>query len=474
MPHCKSTTIIDEIRGFFKKNDNKAINCIATLIRAVKMTDKGLGLHSACNVTRRSSDKLQLLTLFPFFNVKNPNQYAMSPLAGFAVSGKDQFYRLYNSGKINWRDLAYRIFGRLRRVMEHEGESDCPTCLIVDDTDLIKIGFHIEMIGKVFSHVTHTFNLGFKMLALCFDDGKQLLNVDFSLHGEKGRKKNYGLTDKQLKNRKQTVRDAGSPDMERVKDYYETKVDTLIGMVRRFARHGHKADYLLADSWFTCAELVRFIKRLRSVGHYLGMVKSGNTKYIVNGKEKTVKQLANSRLKRHRCRKLKIQYIQVAATLQGMPVQLFVSKRDKNDKWHALLTTNMELDFEQAYRIYARRWNIEVFFKECKQLLHLGKCQSHNFDAQIASTTISMIQYNLLSTARRFEAYETFGELFRAAGVGAAELTLAQRIWLIICRLINDIADFLGVDEDLLLRKYISDTENFTKLINLENLQQTG
>ena len=63
MPHCKSTTIIDEIRGFFKKNDNKVINCIAMLIKAVKMTDKGLGLHSACNVTRKSSDKLQLLTL---------------------------------------------------------------------------------------------------------------------------------------------------------------------------------------------------------------------------------------------------------------------------------------------------------------------------------------------------------------------------------------------------------------------------
>ena len=61
MPHCKSTTIINEIRGFFKKNDNKAINCIAMLIKAVKMTDKGLGLHSACNVTRKSSDKLQCL-----------------------------------------------------------------------------------------------------------------------------------------------------------------------------------------------------------------------------------------------------------------------------------------------------------------------------------------------------------------------------------------------------------------------------
>lgn len=204
------------------------------------------------------------------------------------------------------------------------------------------------------------------------------------------------------------------------------------------------------------------------------MVKSGNTKYIVNGKEKTIKQLANSKLKRHRCRKLKIKYIHTVAAFQGMLVQLFVSKRDKSDKWHAMLTTNMELDFEQAYRIYARRWNIEVFFKECKQHLHLGKCQSHNYDAQIASTTISMIQYNLLSTARHFEAYETFGELFRAAGVEAAELTLTQRIWMIICQLINDIADFLGVDEDILLQKYLSDTENFTKLINLETLQHTG
>ena len=55
-----------------------------------------------------------------------------------------------------------------------------------------------------------------------------------------------------------------------------------------------------------------------------------------------------------------------------------------------------------------------MFFKESKQNLGLSKCQSQDFDAQIAATTLCMIQYNLLSVAKRFSEYEKLGELFRA------------------------------------------------------------
>jgi hypothetical protein len=48
------------------------------------------------------------------------------------------------------------------------------------------------------------------------------------------------------------------------------------------------------------------------------------------------------------------------------------------------------------------------FFKEAKQLLGLGKCQSNDFDAQIADTTITLIQYILLTLKFRFEHYETY------------------------------------------------------------------
>ena len=38
-------------------------------------------------------------------------------------------------------------------------------------------------------------------------------------------------------------------------------------------------------------------------------------------------------------------------------------------------------------------------FKESKGLLRLGKCQSSNFAAQIAGTTLVALQYNILAAA---------------------------------------------------------------------------
>ena len=59
------------------------------------------------------------------------------------------------------------------------------------------------------------------------------------------------------------------------------------------------------------------------------------------------------------------------------------------------------------------RWTTEVAYHDCKQLLDFGKCQSVHFSAQIASFTLTMMQYNILCTVKRFEAYETIGALFR-------------------------------------------------------------
>ena len=52
---------------------------------------------------------------------------------------------------------------------------------------------------------------------------------------------------------------------------------------------------------------------------------------------------------------------------KGIPVKIFFCKMGKKGVWHGLMTTNTELNFEKAFEIYATRWSIEVFFKECKQ-----------------------------------------------------------------------------------------------------------
>ena len=46
---------------------------------------------------------------------------------------------------------------------------------------------------------------------------------------------------------------------------------------------------------------------------------------------------------------------------------------------------------------YQIRWSIEVFFKDCKQNLHLNSCQSTDFDANITHVSIVFMNYMILS-----------------------------------------------------------------------------
>lgn len=70
----------------------------------------------------------------------------------------------------------------------------------------------------------------------------------------------------------------------------------------------------------------------------------------------------------------------------------------------------------------------EVVFKESKGNLGLGKYQMRNFSSQVAMTAITVMQYNILSTARRFSDYDTVGGLSRDATMSSVELTLTESI----------------------------------------------
>lgn len=131
-------------------------------------------------------------------------------------------------------------------------------------------------------------------------------------------------------------------------------------------------------------------------------------------------------------------------------VRLFFVKRSKNGVWNGLITTDITLDFFSAYKIYAQRWALEVVFKEAKGLLGLGKCQANNFASQIAATSLTALQYNILSIVKRFAAYETMGELFKKASKDSLELSIVERIWGALQELIIAIANLFGLaDEDI-------------------------
>lgn len=477
----KDTTILSEINGFFTTSE-KAIVSIFRLLQSMQLTEKLFSKNDACNVKYRSVDKLTLLLLFPFFEVKDASTFGSSALYKIISCGKDVFYRMLNDSSIDWRSICYSLNMRLLKttvVNSDPQENKLTRCLIIDDTDLHKTGRHIEFLGRIFSHVTRTSILGFKGLVMAYHDGKSLFALDAALHCEKGKnnKKPYGLTPTQAKERFSKKRAKESISKKRTQECFTTKIDSMISMIRHAITKGIRFDYLLVDSWFTCFELVQFIKTRKIGCHLLGMIKMGITKYSFNGNSLSAKQIVDySKRKKQlkRSRKLGYSYIECIVDFQGIKVKLFFCKTSHKGKWHGLLTTNLDLNFDQAYKIYSTRWSIEVFFKEGKQHLGLGKCQSQDFDAQIASITISMLQYNILSVAKRFSEYETLGELFRSANAEIIELTIAERIWLIITEIIAQLADLLDIDTEVLMEKIIADNQRFEKLLNYRNLMQAS
>jgi len=206
------------------------------------------------------------------------------------------------------------------------------------------------------------------------------------------------------------------------------------------------------------------------------MLKKGKTKYFFKDKELNFSQILTilKRTKMQRNRKLNCHFYEATVNFKGIAVKIFFCKMGKNSLWHGLLTTDTKLSFEKAFEIYATRWTIEVFFKECKQYLRLGKCESIDFDAQIAATTLCILQYNLFSAVKRFESYESFGALFRAAKAETFELNVKERILLVIKEILNVLANYFEINIELTIQYIIAENEQLTNVLNLKSLSQAA
>lgn len=344
-----------------------------------------------------------------------------------------------------------------------------PKCMVFDDSTLVKTGKNIEMVSRVFDHVTQRYLLGFKLLAMGYWDGISFIPLDFSMHRERGKNKEkpFGFKKKELKKQHKTKRQCGSFSDERAKEVDMSKIDCAIKMFRRAISQGFLVDYVLMDSWFTCEAFVNEVLSVKKqTVHLIGMYKTAKTKFLYNGAMHTHKEIRNMTGKPKRCRKLGFYYTEAQVYFKGKPIKLFFSKQGKNGKWKVFLCTDTKLSFINMLEIYQIRWTIEVFFKESKQLLGLGRCQSNNFDAQIADTTITMVQYILLTMKYRVEHYESMTGMFLGVKEETVKQRLDQRLWGLFIELVQVIAVlFEDIDEQELLEK-IFQSEIASQIIN--------
>lgn len=146
----------------------------------------------------------------------------------------------------------------------------------------------------------------------------------------------------------------------------------------------------------------------------------------------------------------------------GVPVKMFFVRYGRQDNWRLLITTDLTLSFIKAFEIYQIRWTTEVLYKECRQYLRFGEYQGTDFDGMIADVTLAFLTHTMLTLEKRFQAYETFGEVFRAAQISSLEKLLWERIPPMVYRLIELLADITGLGVDEIMEMILQDEEKAT------------
>ena len=263
------------------------------------------------------------------------------------------------------------------------------------------------------------------MQILCVSDGTTTIPVDFSIHREKGGDGSWGLTAGELRKQFRKKRKKESPSMERLMEADRSKLDVAIEMIRRAWKLRIRPGYVLAASWYLSEKLLRGIIDIgKGALHFLGMAKMGNTTYKVEGRMKNAVELIAKyeRERGHECHKYHCRYITLNGEYgrTGIAVRIFLVKYGHNTTWNIIVTTDMTMSFTRAFETYQVRWGIEVLIKDCRRNLGFGKCQSNDFDAQVADITITLMTYIVAALDLRFSEYETMGQLFDSM---AGELT---------------------------------------------------
>lgn len=267
----------------------------------------------------------------------------------------------------------------------------------------------------------------------------------------------YGLTKKQMDEQFKKCRDAQTPGAERAEEADIKKTTSMMNMLKRAIKRGFQADYVLTDSWFCNLELIKLITRLHEKYNInlLTMARMGATKYRLTSN----KQFYNAQelvIKFERkaisARSHKSKYIKVPVTYGDVRINLFFVKMGKCNSWKLLITTDLTMGFQKLMDVYQIRWSIEIFFRESKQYLNLGKSKSTSFDAQIADATISLVQYTILSFHQRISNYGSFDGVFASALEDAMQNSIASELqklfWIILEIFCNntgvDIIEFTG------------------------------
>ena len=423
-----------------------ATNEVGAFLRKYHVSD----ILKQCNgYKQKGFSVIQLFTYLVSLMFQPLSTYMAMRVGAYKEAfSKNTIRRFCNDASINWhkflRTLSQKLVAEFMRPATSENREEY---FVIDDTPFQKSGNKTELVSKFFNHVSMKYDFGYRILTLLWTDGCSNVPVDFaplSSGNEKlivSKAKEYDGRTLAGKIRKQACMKA--PDL-------------ILMMLSQAVAAGHRAKYVLFDSWFATPKGIMDIKRSLGMDVIAMVKKSGKVFYEYKGEQHDVKEIF-SRCKKRRGRSKYLLSVEISLlqkkngkVLEQMPAKLVYVRNKANKKdWIAIISTDVGLSEEEIIRRYGYRWNIEVYFKTCKQYLKYCKeCQSTSFDSLTAHLAIANVRYMMLSVFQRANTdHRSLGELFYLYVQEVAEITFDHSMKLIMIALLTTVKEFFALTE---------------------------
>ena len=363
---------------------------------------------------------------------------------------KNTVYRFLNNSRINWERfttmLSERIVNGFMRPLTDKKREDI---FVIDDSAYHKRGYKkTELVAKVFDHVSMKYIKGFRMLSLGWSDGNSFVPITHRLLSSSKDKNVLGL---------KNDFDKRSIAFKRRRQAREKATDVMLDMLKQAQKAGHHAKYVLFDSWFSNPKEIIRISEDCHLNTIAMIKKSSKIRYEFEEEELNIKQIFARSKKRRGCSryllsvKVKTSYTDEKKVVHTIPAKIVCVRNRSNRKdWLAIICTDMALDEKEIIRIYGKRWDIEVFFKTCKQMLKLeSECHSLSYDALTAHVAIVFTRYMLLSVEKRLnEDDRTVGELFFLMADELQDITFNQSMAIIVQAFLESVQELLQLSDE--------------------------
>jgi hypothetical protein len=399
-------------------NDGQVIldNDVATAFKELRIAT----LLNAGRIKKRTGHCVNRIVfelfLIPFVMFSNVYLFVHAQYEK-AVSHKNRFYRFLENANYNWRqfqlNLSYRVHQTIMQPLPAQ------QFFVLDETIVAVKGKLIEMASYVYDPTVGKSVLGFEKLVLGLFDGNHFIPLGQRICSSKRKPKARSKATKYKKVPKSERIAPNSPGAIERAEARQSKLDKAFSLLKQSKNKGFDASTLLMDSWFcfNCF-LIKVVTQLNlNVICQLKNLPRTN-KYLYKGHGYSLKTLFTG-VAEPKLRMVKKYHFRQAIATVSLPnsdvkLKIVFVQNPQQDKWYAFAATNVNLGAQAILCAYSKRWSIEVYFKNAKQYLNLGKEQMSNLDSIIASDALVMLRYAVLTyiaAKHKAQFYATFDAL---------------------------------------------------------------